>query len=230
VSLTSGRGPLSRNPAGWFFPPVAPGTVYVEPTQRRVRGIIGDRTVIDSERALLVHRAGAPPSYAFPAEELERVAGEVVGELEPAAPGHVTVPWNAVDRWVEEEEPTLLHARNPYHRVEHLRTKRRLRVEVGGAVLVDTTDTLGVYETALAPKLYVEPGKVRMDLLEPSTTTTYCPYKGTATYLNARVDGVVFPDVAWVYADPMPESVRLRGLLSFEPRNATVITDLPAEP
>ena len=71
---------------------------------------------------------------------------------------------------------------------------------------------------------------MRTDLLEPSTTTTYCPYKGTATYWNATIDGAVVEDVAWSYEDPLPESLRLRGLLSFEPRNATVTTDLPEEP
>ena len=96
-------------------------------------------------------------------------------------------------------------------------------------MLVDTTDTLGVYETALAPKLYVHPDLVRTDLLDRSATTTYCPYKGTTTYFNARIDGVVVEDVAWSYENPFPESQRLRGLLSFEPRNATVTTDLPQE-
>lgn len=225
MSLTSGRGPLSRNPAGWFDPPLPPGTVYVEPSQRRVRGIVGDRTVVDSERALLVHRAGVPPGYAFPPDDV----GDVKREPEPSAPGYVAVPWDAVDAWFEEEEPTLLHASNPYHRVQHLRTKRRLRVEVAGVVLADTTHTLGVYETALAPKLYVHPDLVRTDLLERSATTTYCPYKGTATYCNARIDGVVVEDVAWSYEDPLPESLPLRGLLSFDPARAEVTTDLPSE-
>jgi uncharacterized protein (DUF427 family) len=225
MSLTSGRGPLSHQPRGWFDPPLPPGTVFVEPTQRRIRGVVAGRTVVESQRALLVHRAGKAPTYAFPAADV----GDVDSQPEPAADGHVAVAWNAVDAWFEEEEPTLLHASNPYHRVQHLRTRRRLRVEVAGVVLVDTNDTLGVYETALAPKLYVRPDQVRTDLLEPSTTTTYCPYKGVATYWSARIDGLLDEDVGWSYEDPLPESLRLKGLLSFEPTRATVITDLPAD-
>lgn len=224
MSLTSGRGPLSADPAGRFVPPVPGGTVYVEPFRRRVRAVVGGRTVVDSERVLLVHRGGAPPVYAFPAGD---VAGLPAAE-EPAAPGHVTVPWEAADEWYEEEEPVLLHARNPYHRVDSLRSRRRLRVEAAGTVLVDTTDTVAVYETALEPRLYVDPRHVRTDLLEPSPTVTHCPYKGTATYWTAVVGDTRVADVAWSYEDPLPESWQLRGHLSFDGDRADVLAAFPA--
>jgi uncharacterized protein (DUF427 family) len=223
VSLTSGRGPLSKNPAGRFVPPIAPGSVYVEPFRRRVRGITGGRTVVDSERVLLVHRAGAPPAYAFPVAD----AADVPTEAEPAAPGHVQVAWGAVEEWFEEEEPVRLHARNPYHRVDCLKTSRRLRVEVGGGVLVDTTDTVAVYETALEPRLYVRPEHVRTGSLAKSPTTTFCPYKGVATYWTAELDGSTVEDVGWSYEEPFPEAEKVHGLLSFDGERVTVLASFP---
>lgn len=223
MSLTSGRGPLSADPAGTFVPPIPAGVVYVEPFRRRVRGVRGGRTVVDSERVLLVHRAGGPPAYAFPAGD---VAG-VDATLEPAAPGHVAVAWDAVEEWYEEEEQVFLHARNPYHRVDCLRSARRLRVEVGGEVLVDTTDTVAVYETALEPRLYVARRHVRPDVLVPSPTVTSCPYKGVASYWTAQVGDQRVADVAWSYEDPYPESSILRGLLSFDETRVTVRPAFP---
>ncbi len=223
MSLTSGRGPLSTRPAGRFSAPLPAGVVYLEPFRRRVRGIDNGRTVIDSERVLLVHRAGHPPSYAFP-------AGDVHGppnEPEPEAPGYVTVPWDTVAAWYEEDERVHLHPRNPYHRVDSLRTHRRLHVEVAGVELVDSTKTVAVYETALEPRLYVDRDGVRMDLLTKSSTQTYCPYKGTATYWTAAVGDVRVEDVAWSYEDPMPESSAIGRLLSFDESRATVLHDLP---
>lgn len=225
MSLTTGRGPLSAHPAGRFSAPIPPGVVYVEPFPRRVRATRGGATVVDSERAVLVHRPGRPPAYAFPAADVTGVAAAP----EPAAAGHVAVASDAADAWYEEEERVTGHPRNPYHRVDSLRTRRRLRVEVGGVALVDTADTVGVYETSLAPKLYVRPDQVRMDLLERSATTTYCPYKGTAGYWSARVCGELVADVAWSYEDPLPESLPLAGLLSFDPERAAVLADLPGE-
>jgi uncharacterized protein (DUF427 family) len=223
VSLTTGRGPLGPDPAGRFSAPLPDRVVYVEPYLRRIRAVLGDKTVIDTEGALLVHRPGRAPSFAFPPADV----GGIANEPEPAADGYVTVAWDLPDAWLEEDEPLHGHPRNPYHRVDSLPTSRRLRVEVGGEVLVDTTDTVFVAETSLAPKLYVHRDHVRMDLLEPSDTTTYCPYKGTASYWSARVGGEMVADVAWSYEDPLPESLPLAGLLSFDPARATVDAQLP---
>ncbi|OAA28144.1 hypothetical protein UG55_1006117 [Frankia sp. EI5c] len=224
MSLTTGRGPHSARPAGRFSSPVPSPVTYVEPFQRRVRARAGGSVVVDSERVLLVHVPGQPPAYAFPAADV-RLPG---GEPEPAAPGHVRVPWDAVDEWYEEEERMLGHPRNPYHRIDCLRSTRRLHVSVAGRVLVDTSDTVALYETALAPRLYVHPDQVDRTILRPSPTTTYCPYKGTASYWTAVVDGVVVEDVAWSYEDPLPESSQIAGLLGFDEGRATVEAELPA--
>jgi uncharacterized protein (DUF427 family) len=196
---------------------------YIEPFRRRVRAIKDGRTAVDSERVLLVHRPGRPPGYAFPAADVDGV----VTEPEADTPGYVTVAWDAADTWFEEDEEVFGHPRNPYHRVDCLRSRRRLRVEAAGVTLVDTTKTLAVYETALEPRLYVEPRLVRTDLLEPSATRTYCPYKGTASHWSARIAGESFEDVAWSYEDPLPESAPLGHLLSFYDARVTLFADLP---
>ena len=226
MSLTTGRGPLAANPAGRFSAALPVPLVYVEPFRRRVRGREAGRTVIDSERVLLVHRQGQPPTYAFPAEDV--LDGK--SEPEPAADGYVRVPWDAVAEWYEEEEQMLGHPRNPYHRVDCIRTSRRLHVEVAGAALVDTNDTVGLYETSLPPRLYVSRELVRMDLLRPSATTSYCPYKGFASYWTAVVGDVVVEDVAWSYDDPLPECIPVAGHLSFYDARVTVVHELPSAP
>jgi uncharacterized protein (DUF427 family) len=223
VSLTSGKGPLSPRPAGRFTAPMPASVAYLEPFRRRVRAVAGGQTVIDSERVLLVHRPGHPPTYAFPADEVEGLPSEA----EPDTTGYVTVAWDAADAWFEEDEEVFGHPRNPYHRVDCLRSTRHLRVEVEGTVLVDTSDTMAVYETALEPRLYVDPRLVHTEVLEESTSRTYCPYKGTATYWSARVGDLLLEDVAWSYEDPLPESAALGHRLSFDETRVTLVHDLP---
>jgi uncharacterized protein (DUF427 family) len=222
VSLTAGRGPLSRNPAGYFNVPIPEDLVYAEPLRRRVRGSKDGALVVDTEGALLVHRPGRPPGYAFPAEEVDGA----LAEPDPEVPGYATVPWDAVDHWYEEDQEVNGHPRNPYHRVDCLRTNRRLRVEVLGVEVVDTSETTGVYETALEPRLYVRPDVVHMDLLVRSPSISYCPYKGSASYWSAVVAGQTVDDVAWSYLDPYPESIAIKGLLSFDDQRVTMVHDL----
>jgi uncharacterized protein (DUF427 family) len=223
VSLVAGRGPLSNDPAGWFSPAVPADAVYVEPHPRRIQAFRGGRMVIDTERALLVHRRNHPLSYAFPADEMRGLPSQPVSE----APGFVHVPWDAVDTWLEEGRTLVHYPPNPYHRIDCRPTKRRLRVTVAGITLVDTDDTVIVFETALEARLYVNPSQVRTDVLQQSDTSTYCNYKGPATYWSAVLGGTVVEDVAWSYPDPPPESLPIKGFLSFDGARAEVLAELP---
>ena len=223
MTLYAGHGPFSRDPAGRFFPAVPTDVVFLEPPPRRVQAVLNGNTVIDTEAALLVHRRDHPLGYAFPACEIHGLPTEPVRER----PGYVRVPWDAVDVWMEEGRRLVHYPPNPYHRVDCLPSGRGLRVSIAGTVLVDTTDTVIVYETALAPRLYVDPAMVRTDLLQPSPTTSYCNYKGHARYWSAAVDNRVLPDIAWSYPDTPPESMAIAGFLSFDETRVEMTAELP---
>jgi uncharacterized protein (DUF427 family) len=180
--------------------------------------------VLDTEAAWLVHRPQCPPTYAFP----RGVVGDLPHEPVAEAPGFVQVPWDAADEWIEEGRRLVHYPPNPYHRVDCRPTQRRLRVEAASEVLVDTTDTVILFETALEPKLYAPRSAVRTDLLERSATRTYCNYKGHATYWSAVIGDTVIADVAWSYEDPYPESLAIQGWFSFEPTQVDVAAELPA--
>jgi len=68
----TGTGPLGREPAGTFnFDPPAPGTaLYLEPTPKRVRVVVGGETIADSRRAMMLHESGQQPVYYFPPEDI----------------------------------------------------------------------------------------------------------------------------------------------------------------
>jgi uncharacterized protein (DUF427 family) len=229
MTLSGGRAPLSPDRIGRFTRPVPDDLAYVEPYFRRLRGLVDGRTVIDSERALLVHRPTSPwYVFAFP---LEDVDASVPSKPDPDAPGYVRVRWDTIEEWLEEDEPVVGHLKNPYHRVDCLRASRRLRAEAVGEVLVDTDHTILLLETSLVPRLYVARDDVRTDLLAPSETTTYCSYKGEASWWSAVVGDTVVADVAWSYEEPLPSSgcEIVRSWLCFDPDAAglTLTAELP---
>jgi uncharacterized protein (DUF427 family) len=72
MGLMYGTGPLGRHAAGAFnFEPPPPGrAVYLEPTPKRLRVIIGGETVADSRHAFLLHESGLQPVYYFPPRDV----------------------------------------------------------------------------------------------------------------------------------------------------------------
>src|SRR5207244_1857523 len=78
----------------------------------------------------------------------------------------VRLDWNAMDEWLEEDEPVYTHPRDPYTRVDILTSSRHVRVEVDGVTVADSGQPRILFETGL-PRYYLPLGDVRLDLLRP---------------------------------------------------------------
>jgi uncharacterized protein (DUF427 family) len=127
----------------------------------------------------------------------------------------IRLDWDAMDGWFEEDEEVYTHPRDPYTRVDILPTSRRVRVELDGVVLTDSTNARVLFETGLPPRWYIPKVDLHMDLLVPTDTATRCPYKGQAQYWAVRVGDRLVQDLAWSYRTPLPESQKIAGLVAF---------------
>src|ERR687883_11048 len=87
----------------------------------------------------------------------DRVVEDAAWEYDPEG----TVPdlspyvaffWRAMDRWLEEDEEAVGHARDPYHRVDAVASSRKIRVLFDGEVLADSDRTVVIFETGLPPR------------------------------------------------------------------------------
>ena len=95
---------------------------------------------------------------------------------------------------------------------------KRLVVVFAGEAVADSIRALKVMETASPPTYYVPRQDVRMDLLVPSEgRTTFCEWKGQATYFDVRVGERESPRAAWTYEDPRPAFAALAGHVAFYP-------------
>jgi uncharacterized protein (DUF427 family) len=139
----------------------------------------------------------------------------------PAAPsnapplrGLIAFRWDALDSWYEEEEPAIVHARDPYHRVDALETSRRVRISLDRELLAETERGTVIFETSLPPRWYIPPEDVRAELT-PSSKRTGCAYKGFASYFSVRLGDRLEEDLAWTYEEPRREVAPVAGMLSF---------------
>lgn len=133
----------------------------------------------------------------------------------PDLDAYVTFRWSAMDAWYEEDDEVFVHARDPYHRIDVLRSSRAVRVEHAGTVLAGSSRPVILFETGLPPRFYLPKTDVRLDILEPSSTRTACPYKGEADHWSARIDGALYEDLAWSYRLPLAEVGKIENLICF---------------
>ena len=48
-----------------------------------------------------------------------------------------------------------------------------------------------------------------------SSTTTYCPWKGTARYYHIEIDGQTLEDAAWYYPETKDAANHIKGRVAF---------------
>ena len=92
-----------------------------------------------------------------------------------------------------------------------------IRVEFGGEVIARSHRAVRVLETSHPPVYYVPLDDVRPEVPRPTSTATFCEFKGRARYYTVQVGDRVAGDAAWTYPDPSPGYEMLAGTVAFYP-------------
>jgi uncharacterized protein (DUF427 family) len=140
--------------------------------------------------------------------------------------GMARLDWDAVDAWYEEDEEVFVHPRNPYVRVDAVRSKRHIRVELDGVVLAESSSPVLVFETGLPTRYYINRTEVDFDYLVPTCTETACPYKGTTSgYWSAHIGDQIHHDLAWTYDFPTRQLLPIAGQIAFYNERVDLVVD-----
>jgi uncharacterized protein (DUF427 family) len=211
------------------YPAMAVQAGHVEPAPRRVRGVKGGEVLFDTTEALYLWEWAGYPQYVIPATAIDpgRLAGlrhKVIADG-PGA-GHVRLSWDALDAWYEEDERIHVHPRNPYTRVDALRSSRAVRIELDGVLLAESSAPVLVFETGLPTRYYLDRTSVHFAHLETTATVTECPYKGrTSGYWTVITPLGRYEDLAWTYDFTTPALAPIAGLVAFYNEQVDITLD-----
>lgn len=102
-------------------------------------------------------------------------------------------------------------------------TKGRVQVRVKGELVADTTAALVLQEATLPAVQYIPLADVVQDRLTRTDTSTYCPFKGDASYYSLTTSaGDTVDDVIWFYEEPYPAVAAIEGHVAFYPNKAEI--------
>jgi uncharacterized protein (DUF427 family) len=88
-------------------------------------------------------------------------------------------------------------AKNPDYAVDLIPSPRRVRVMVDGETIADSMRMTLMRETRHLPVYYFPLEDVRMDLMRRTDHTTYCPFKGEASYWTLGLGDHAVENVMW---------------------------------
>jgi uncharacterized protein (DUF427 family) len=228
--------------------------VHVEPSPRWVRAFVDGQAIADSKQVLLVFEPRRLPVYYFPTSDVrmdllqpsDRVATDMqrwnltIGDRtidnvgwsyrEPDAEhavlqDHIAFYWGKLDAWFEEDEEVWVHPRDPYKRVDAITSSRDVRVVVDGVEVARTQRPTLLFETGLPTRYYIPRTDVHHELLEPTDTSTQCPYKGRATYWSVKTGDTVHKDLVWSYPFPIAECPKIEKLMAFYNEKVDIYVD-----
>src|SRR3954454_1945232 len=111
----------------------------------------------------------------------------------------------------------------PDHSITITPNHNRVIVTVAAKVVADTRNALTLQESTHPPVQYVPLTDVDQSALEPTTTESYCPYKGDASYYSVSVGGDKAVDAVWEYQDPLPAVAEIKGHVAFYPDRVDAI-------
>jgi uncharacterized protein (DUF427 family) len=115
----------------------------------------------------------------------------------------------------------------PDHPITTALNPHRVVVSVAGRQIADTRSALTLREATYPPVQYIPFSDVDASLLEPTDHTTYCPYKGDASYYSIPVGGPATANAVWTYHQPFDAVAGIKDYVAFYPDRVDSIEELP---
>jgi uncharacterized protein (DUF427 family) len=105
-------------------------------------------------------------------------------------------------------------------------TGSRVVVRVGGKVVADSGNALTLQESTYPAVHYIPMADVDQSVLRRTGTSTYCPFKGDASYYSVETpDGQTAEDLIWTYEQPHPAVAQIAGHVAFYADRADVAVE-----
>ena len=96
-------------------------------------------------------------------------------------------------------------------------TNKHIQVILNGVIIADTHRAKRVLETSHPPVYYIPPEDVKMEYFTPTSHTTFCEWKGAASYYTIKVENKTVVNGAWYYRQPAKGYESITNHLAFYP-------------
>lgn len=96
-------------------------------------------------------------------------------------------------------------------------TNKHLKIIFNDEIIAETNRAFRVLETSHPPVYYFPPEDVRMEFLTENAQSSFCEWKGSASYYDLQVGKKLIKNAAWFYKNPTRSFAEIKDYLAFYP-------------
>ena len=104
-------------------------------------------------------------------------------------------------------------------------TPGRVQVVAHGSVIAESTASLTLQESTYPAVQYVPIADIDPALLARTDTSTYCPFKGDASYFSLTTPDGTIADAGWTYDEAYDAVAEIKDHIAFYPDKVTVTVE-----
>ncbi|HZN26092.1 MAG TPA: DUF427 domain-containing protein [Burkholderiales bacterium] len=116
------------------------------------------------------------------------------------------------------------YAQRPDHRITTQAAGMRVQVKFNGEVIADSANAIRMEEGTYSPVYYIPRKDVKMERFARTTHSTYCPFKGHASYYTLASGDRTAENAVWSYEQPYDEVSVIKEHVAFYPDKVDSIT------
>jgi uncharacterized protein (DUF427 family) len=105
----------------------------------------------------------------------------------------------------------------PDHPITITPNAAHITVTVAGRVIADTKEALTLKEASYTATQYIPRKDVDMSQLQRTEHSSYCPYKGDASYYSIPAGGERSVNAIWTYESPYEAVAAIKDYVAFYP-------------
>ena len=102
---------------------------------------------------------------------------------------------------------------------------REIVVSHGDDLIAKTNRAYRILETASPPTFYLPPDDINLQMLTRSSGSSFCEWKGVATYWSLTSAGTAGLNAGWSYQSPTAAYAMIKDYLSFYPAKLQCTVD-----
>lgn len=110
----------------------------------------------------------------------------------------------------------------PNHPISVGPNPKRVRISLGGDIIAETSHALTLKEASYSAVQYIPRADADAAKLKRTDHSTYCPYKGDASYFSIVSGGKMIENAIWTYEEPYDPVKEIAGYLAFYPDKVTI--------